>query len=287
MSAKEQPNTYFFLDRTDPSSELKRLDLLDAATTAGMGGVLPEQSVLPAFGHVLDVGCGTGGWLIALAQALPGARLLIGVDANHAFVEHARARAKEAGVDDRVEFHVADALRMLEFPDEFFDLVNHRFAWSWLRTWDWSELLKEYLRVSRPGGIVRMTEGDIWTSNSPALTRLIDLFATAMQQSGHTFREDANGVADDLSAILGRHGLQQVQVRAYDLRYSAGSAVGYPFFENIALAYQNIVPFLHKWTRVPDDYDQIYRQMLQEMQQPDFAVSWHVVTAWGYVLSSE
>jgi len=32
---------------------------------------------------------------------------------------------------------------------------------------------------------------------------------------------------------------------------------------------------------VPDDYEQIYQQVLNEMQQPDFAALLNLLTAWG------
>ena len=104
--------------------------------TTGMGGVLPEQPDPTGILRVLDVGCGSGGWLIDLAKTTPSSTLLIGVDVSLTFVEDARAQAKAEQVSDRVEFYVMDALRMLEFPTSFFDLVNHRSASSWLRTWD-------------------------------------------------------------------------------------------------------------------------------------------------------
>ena len=43
------------------------------------------------------------------------------------------------------------------------------------------------------------------------------------------------------------------------------------------------MPFLRKWIRVPEDYEEIYQQMLGEMQQPDFAATWALLTAWGTV----
>ncbi len=33
--------------------------------------------------------------------------------------------------------------------------------------------------------------------------------------------------------------------------------------------------------RVPDDYEEIYQQMLSDMQQPDFVATWGLLTAWG------
>jgi hypothetical protein len=42
-----------------------------------------------------------------------------------------------------------DALRTLEFSPSSFDLVNPRFGFSWLQTWNWGKLLLEYQRVTR------------------------------------------------------------------------------------------------------------------------------------------
>ncbi len=113
MTSQEHPGTSFVQDRDNPE-ELARLRLQDQMTTRAMGGVLPEQPDPTRFSHVLDVGCGTGGWLIELAKEVPTCSLLVGVDGSRPFVEDARAQAEAAHVSDRVEFQVMDALRMLQ-----------------------------------------------------------------------------------------------------------------------------------------------------------------------------
>jgi ubiquinone/menaquinone biosynthesis C-methylase UbiE len=279
---REHPSTYFVEDRSN-QDELDRLKAQDKMLTTGMGGVLPEQPDPTAILRVLDVGCGTGDWLIELAQTTPTCTLLVGVDASLKFVEYARAQAAAAQVSDRVEFHVADALRMLEFPDKFFDLVNQRFASGWLRTWDWRKLLQEYQRVCRPGGVVRLTEPDLAAmSNSSALSRLSELFVQAFHQAGNLFTPASNSVPNELARLLHQHGLQQVQTRACTIEYRAGTLEGQRFFEDIKLIYRTVLPFLRKWTRVPEDYEEIYQQMLSEMQQPDFVATWNLLTAWGH-----
>jgi hypothetical protein len=45
--------------------------------------------------------------------------------------------------------------------------------------------------------------------------------------------------------------------------------------------YRTIVPFLRKWTHMPDDYEAIYQLALNEMQQPDFVGRVDLLTAWG------
>jgi ubiquinone/menaquinone biosynthesis C-methylase UbiE len=278
---REQPSTYVVQDRSS-QEELSRLQIQDRLFTQAMGGVLPEQSDPTIFSRVLDVGCGTGDWLIELAQTTPTCKLLVGVDVSRTFVEYARAQAQVAQVSDRVEFHVGDALRMLEFPTGFFDLVNHRTGMGWLRTWDWRKLLQEYQRVCRPGGVVRITEPAWAVSNSPALTRLSDLMVQAFHQAGYLFTPTRDGLTSKLPSLLQQYGLQEEQTRISTLHYHAGTPEGQHFFEDIKLAMRTALPFLRKWTQVPDDYEEIYQQMLREMQQPDFVATLDLLTVWGH-----
>ena len=63
---------------------------------------------LRAGGRVADVGCGLGWSSIGIALAYPHATV-DGYDVDAPSVEAARRNAREAGVGDRVRFHVADA----------------------------------------------------------------------------------------------------------------------------------------------------------------------------------
>jgi len=116
-------STYVVQDRRNVD-ERHRLQIQDRMLTAGMGGVLPEQPDPARFTSVLDVGCGTGHWLIELAKAYPQIPRLIGVDASDKMLDFARGQAAAQGVGDRIEFLLMDALRVLKFPNAFFDLVN-------------------------------------------------------------------------------------------------------------------------------------------------------------------
>src|SRR5215472_7856479 len=128
---REHPSTYMVPNRSS-EEELNRLSIQDQLITTSMGGVLPEQPDTARFQRVLDVGCGTGGWLIEMARAYPDATLLVGVDISERLLDYARTQAREQQVDERVEFHMMDALRSLEFPAYYFDLVNHRLGSSFL-----------------------------------------------------------------------------------------------------------------------------------------------------------
>jgi SAM-dependent methyltransferase len=71
-------------------------------------------------GAALDVGCGSGRAVIALATAYPNARIF-GYDGHQGSVDRARANAKVAGVADRVTFEVVDCTQL---PAEHFDFIS-------------------------------------------------------------------------------------------------------------------------------------------------------------------
>ncbi len=279
---RREPGGTYIIPNRENQEEHQRLQAQDQMITRGMGGVLPEQPDPARFQRILDAGCGTGGWLIELARTVPTATRLVGVDVNRHLLEYAREQAQAQQVSDRVEFRLMDALQMLEFPAESFDLVNHRIGESWLRTWDWPRVLAQYERVCRVGGVVRLTEPEVpLESNSPALTRLMELLMATLYRAGHFFTPTIKGVTDHLAELLERYDFAQVQTRSCTLHYQGGTPEGRLFAEDMRLIFRTMLPAFRKWGRVPEDYEAIYQQMLHDVQQPEFEVDWKLLTAWG------
>ena len=277
----EHPSTYFVQDRSNVE-EMERLRVQDRLATASMGGVLPEQTEPQRFQRVLDVGCGTGSWLIEVAKTYPTISHLVGVDISKPMLAYAQAQAEAEQVGQRVEFQTMDALRMLEFPSEFFDLVNLRFGVTWMRTWDWSKLLQEFQRVLRPDGIARLTEAEpIVDSSSPALLRLNDFSARVFAQAGHLFAPESDGLTSQVARLLTQQSFQNVQTRQHIITYRAGTDEGRRLAEDMKLFFHVILPFWRKWMQIPDDYEELYHRMLSETQQPDFVATGRMLTAWG------
>lgn len=277
---REQPSTYFVQDRSN-KEELDRLRIQDKLVTESMGGVLPEQTDVSSLRRVLDVGCGSGSWAIDLAQAHPDVSAF-GVDISRSMIEYAREQAGEQGVADRVEFRVMDALRMLEFPAGYFDLVNLRLGASFLRTWDWPRMLSELQRVTRPGGVVRVTENEvIHQSNSPALAQWFEMFQCALFHAGNLFEQETTSITAHLAPLLHQHGVQQVQTKAYALEYHAGTLQGEAHREDAQHIFRTLRPFIQKWGCLSPDYEAICQQALKEMQQSGFHATWNFLTAWG------
>jgi ubiquinone/menaquinone biosynthesis C-methylase UbiE len=282
-SQHERPNTYFVQDRSN-QNEMERLQTQDQLLTTSMGGVLPEQHDPAQFEKVLDVGCGTGNWLIETARTYPTIRELVGVDVSKIMLEYAQTQAQSQQVEDRVQFIVMDVLHMVEFPDKSFDLVNQRLGMSYLRTWDWPQIIEEYQRVTRRRGVIRITECDIAVkSTSPAYDLLIELGRQAMSNAGLLFHNRSDGVINELPNLLKQYGhtLQEVHTHPYTLVYRGGTPEGKHFVKDIQLAYQTLIPFLQKWTLFPKNYNEIYKKMVEEMQEPEFVATWNYLTVWG------
>jgi ubiquinone/menaquinone biosynthesis C-methylase UbiE len=207
---------------------------------------------------------------------------LVGIDINKEMIKHARAQAEAHQVHDRVEFCAMDALLALEFPDASFDLVNQRLGFSFLRTWDWSKMLIGLLRVTLPGGIVRVTEPEVMPpNNSPALTQLFEMLQCALYRAGHLFTQESLGLIDHLPRLLDQYGCQQVQTKAHAREYRAGTVEGEAFCEDWTLMFQTIRPFIQKWGCASKDYEVIYQRAVHEMHQPDFLATINLLTAWG------
>ena len=285
---REYPSTYFIKDANQ--DEMTRLAIQDELITDGMGGVLPEQPDSTIFRRILDVGCGAGGWLIRAAKTYPITTRLVGVDVNSRVIDYARKRALEEQVEDRIEFQVMDALLILEFPKDYFDLVNVRFATRLMRTWTWPQLLDELQRVPRPGGGIRISEYVGITSNDPATIRLFQLLGDAFYGAGHLFSEGkveetsaegVIGVAGDLARLMHQYGVKNVQTRRSTQDCPIGTPPGESFAHDMRLGFRGTMPFIRKWRGLPDDYETVYQALLDAMQKPDYVTTWSVITAWG------
>lgn len=103
--------------------------------------------------YVLDVGCGAGVTPAFLAKQY-GCRV-VGVDILQGMVDKSRERAAREGVADRVEFKVADA-QYLPFEDALFDAVITESVTALPE--DKQKAVREYARVTKPGGYVGLNE---------------------------------------------------------------------------------------------------------------------------------
>ena len=107
--------------------------------------------------RVLELGCGTGVFLPALAAAVGPNGEVVGLDHNPGFLQEARHRVEIAGVSARVTLEEADAMR-LPFPAASFDAVHVERVLMHLE--DPDAALRDVCRVLKPGGRFVAAEPD-------------------------------------------------------------------------------------------------------------------------------
>ncbi len=262
-SAKQ--NTYVL--NPESTAEMFRLIRQDAFITKEAGGLLPERSDLSTIHNVLDVACGPAGWAIDLAYANPHMHVT-GVDISQKMINYANMRKLP-----NTTFHVMNVLHGLAFPDASFDLVNARLIFSFMPPSAWSALLQECLRVTRPGGLIRLTEWEYPFTNAPACEKMNGFFTQAFQRAGQSFSPDGRHlcVTPMLEPFLRDTGYKNIQQRAFASNFSWGSEAYEAVREINETGYLLIQPFLLKMgITTEEELAQLYRQGLQEMRSSTF-----------------
>jgi ubiquinone/menaquinone biosynthesis C-methylase UbiE len=264
-------------------AELARLTRQDVLLTQGMGGIFPEQPDLTHVQAMLDLACGPGAWTLEVAYKYSDVKV-IGVDISAEAIAYANAQAI-ALQRSNIHFQVMDILKPLAFPDASFDLVNARYIIGFMRPEQWPILIKECLRILRPGGILRCTEFEWGGANKPALEKVFATLSLAMSRAGYTFSPGGYylGLLAMLPHLFRNAHLQNIRKMAHAIEYSADTEVRDSFYYNIASACQTLTPFVAKYGIATEaEWQTLYQQGLSEMYLEDFCAMWMLLTVWGY-----
>ena len=121
---------------TDESKEIPRLLAMTTAST------------------VLEVGCGSGGYALHLAESV-GCKI-VGLDINEPGVQNANQLAKSRGLDSRARFEQCDASMRLPFEDSAFDAVFSNDVLCHLP--NRQNVMSEMFRVLKPGRLMLFSD---------------------------------------------------------------------------------------------------------------------------------
>jgi SAM-dependent methyltransferase len=183
--------------------------------------------------EVLDFGCGPG--IEAVAMAKRGARRVIGIDIRQRWLQQARARAEEAGVADRCEFHTtwSEPVDLIVCVDCF-----EHFA-------DPAAILTQMHQLLRPGGKVLVSFGPPW--RHPLGGHLYSVFPFA-----HLVFPDSSLVRwrstfkTDGARTIEESGLNKMTVKRFE-RLVASSPFKFERFEAVPIS--RLRPFAGRLTR--------------------------------------
>lgn len=184
---------------SEPTLVFNPLDLRYHALRLLLPGNL-DAPLAPSTRTILDVGCGTGLWVREMAQTLPQAQIT-GLDLDLA--------ALPAAWPANCQFVVGDVLRGLPFASETFDVVHQRFLATTISARSWFAVIRELVRVARPGGWLELVElGQSMSNPGPATCRYLQWWRAWEAQT-----ERDTTVVEHLGALLQNAGLCQVRQR--------------------------------------------------------------------------
>ncbi len=273
-------NTY----QLDPEheSELTRLIQQSRFMTNAQGGLFSDHALWPA-SRVLDLACGPGDWALDLAKAYRDEGIeVVGIDISKLMIEYAQAQAAAAKIENTT-FLIGNVLLPLPFPDHHFDIVNARFL-SFMPTPAWHPLLQECYRILKPGGSIRLTEGEATISNSPAFEKLTLLVVQALNKAGQGFSQNGHfiGITAMLRFFLESNGFSEVQERSTMVNYSYGQESHEFQYQNYVIGASLILPFLLKHNvTTSEEFAQVCKQMQSEMLERSFCAVSFTVTSLG------
>lgn len=277
----EQPTNMYIID-PEMEAEMARLMRQDRLLTRGMGGVFPEKPDLSNVQRILDVACGPGGWVLDTAYAYSDVEV-VGIDISERMTTYANAQAR-AQQRSNASFRVMDALKPLDFPDGYFDLVNARLVAAFLHREQWQHFLAGCLRVLRPGGILRITEFEWGVSNKPNFDETSHKVYQAMSRMGYSFSATGlhYGVITVIPSLMRKAGLQGVSKFAHVIEYSVGTEEYESFYVDCTIGLPLIEPLLLKaGVTTSEEWRDLYLKALAEMSDEDFCTIWTLLTAWG------
>jgi len=190
--------------------------------------------------RVLEIGCGTGVVLRALAQREGFGGTLVGSDFSDVLIGVARRLAAEDNVGDRIDFRVGDS-HGLEDPDDHYDAVIAHTLIS--HVVDPAAVISQAARVARPGGKIVFFDGDyaslvFGAGDAKTNGEMVDGILAAIVANPHVMRQ--------LPALLQRAGLAIDGFLPHVLA-EAGDA---SFFSSMAESY---VPIAVKAGIIADD----------------------------------
>nr|CAG8553010.1 9364_t:CDS:2 [Entrophospora candida] len=119
---------------------------------------------------VLDIGCGSGNWLLEMAEEYPNANF-VGIDISPIFPNE-----YDSNKPTNVAFLKFDALSEsgLPFPDDTFDFVYQKFMGLFINENKWMKHIEELIRITKPGGWIEIMDIDPFPYDAgPILTSFL------------------------------------------------------------------------------------------------------------------
>ncbi|RUP43338.1 S-adenosyl-L-methionine-dependent methyltransferase [Jimgerdemannia flammicorona] len=248
-------NTKYMLPSDD--EELNRLDYQHYVIRHLIYGNFkaPLDSELEKGIRVIDVGCGSGIWVMEMAVDYPRSTF-VGVDCAAVF--------PTKDIPPNCTFIRGNTLEGLPFKDESFDFVFQRLMILAFTPSDWRFATRELARITAPDGFVELIEGDFFVQSAPAAyAPLYNAIVGTAASRGIDL-----SVLHDLPSVLSDAGLVDVKADYVSSPLGWHGRVGdicNKSMKNLFVALKpSIRPVISK---TDEEYDVMAEQIIDEMKE--------------------
>ncbi|RKP05322.1 S-adenosyl-L-methionine-dependent methyltransferase [Thamnocephalis sphaerospora] len=215
--------------------------------------------------RVLDIGTGSGVWMLEMAAEFPSCEFT-GIDI---------APLQPATVlPQNCKFEIANVLEGLSYADGYFDCVRHSLLVAAIPKEKWLPYVKECARVCASGGWVEMIEADCrGQGGGPVSEKLADMIVRALQTRG--LSPDTGSKVDRLMCEAGL-----VDVKATHVKIPVGSwggTAGELFAKNARMANAILIPLLANTLGISrEEMEQLAQQGEEEIERYHMSMNLYV-----------
>ncbi|KAI9249983.1 S-adenosyl-L-methionine-dependent methyltransferase [Sporodiniella umbellata] len=202
------------------------------------------EKSLPNNSMILDIGCGTGCWVMEMAVDYPEHNFK-GVDLSDMFPTTIRP--------ENAEFELVNVLGGLPFEDNTFDFVNMRFMMTAFSTSEWPIIINEIHRVLKTGGMVELMENVFpEKARSPIVEAVNQQFYEMLKEN-----EKEPLISTQLDTLLQQGNFKIIERQEKCLQYKTSMGpLGRELVDCWKLAILALKPLLaRRLVQDPDTYD--------------------------------
>lgn len=248
----------------DANEEINHLDLQHYLLRHVLKGNYLAPIIEPA--RILDVGTGTGRWLIEMAQEFPQAALF-GVDLALP-IENAD------NLPANCHFQAANVLNILPFKDASFDFVHQRLLIFAIPLLHWQLLIDDLVRVTRQGGWIELVEVTTdFQHVGPSTQQILNLIVLTSLQRGLD-----PAISQRIHILLSKAGLKHVGTSTQLIPAGTwGGQLGTMGLTAIQAIVETMKPLvLQQMQTTPEDFERLVAEMIQECEQYKTTFTFHI-----------
>lgn len=251
------------------AAEIERLQIQSEAMAPEARAMLGRIGVAEGW-RCLDMGCGPAGVAGLVSPAVGDSGYVLGLDRDESFLDAARSLGLR-----NAEFKLGDIYDS-GLPGDEFDLVHLRFVAS--TAGQPERLLREAIRLTRPGGYVALQEPDGETLNCdpphPAWDRLKAALLGSFAGSGADLR-----LARRLYSLAFQAGLVDVQYRTFLIAVRGGD----PLTDYLPSTVESLRAAAIRLGLLPaGEFDQVVADCRRHLSGPGVSFTMYAVAqVWG------